>query len=128
MTAAAAASCAAAGSTVITVTVGNASPIFGFQSGSSGAASPSVLYGSNILLLDCTTGPLTTFRVNGVVGQNFFTNVTFTFGASGATTLNLTSAAASYSTPGASSSQWTWANATFSLTDATLARFVIFYR
>lgn len=121
---ASAVSSAAAGSTVITVTVGNNS---GFQSATFGSVSPAVLYAQNIMVIACSLGN-TQVTLNGVVAASFFNNVTFKYGASGNTASIFTTASATFTNPGGTSSQWVWTGTTFSATDNGLARFVIFYR
>lgn len=118
---------AAAGSTVITVTVGTDATNYGYTT-SFGSRSPTLLYGQNINAIYCNpTTPLVQVQVTGIVTATFFNRVTFKYGASGATSLSLTSASASFGTGGGFST-WSWTNSTFSATDNGLARFVIFYR
>lgn len=126
------ASAAAAGSTVITLTVGTGGGAYGYSDGSVaavfGASAPAIVYGKNIAACYCVTGNTLIF-LTGVVSANFFNNVTFKYGASGATARNLTTASATFANPGGTSSQWTWnAQGTLTVTDNTLARFVIFNR
>lgn len=126
------ASAAAAGSTVITVTVGNSGGGYGFSDGSAlaafGSTSPAIVYAKNVAACYCVTTN-TVIILTGVVTATFFNNVTFKYGASGATARNLTAASATFTNPGGTLSQWQWnAQGTFTVTDNTLARFVIFNR
>lgn len=126
----AAASSAAVGSTVITVTVGTDATSYGYDVTTPfGSRSPTLLYGSTIRQLTCNPGVTSTqVSVAGIVAATFFTNVSFYFGASGATLTNKTAASATFSTSGGNSF-WTWSTTTtFTATDNGLARFVIFYR
>lgn len=126
------ASAAAAGSTVITVTVGTSSGAYGYSDGSAitafGSSSPVIIYGKNLAACYCVSNN-DLIILTGVVSANFFNNVTFKYGASGATARNLTTASATFTNPGGTLSQWQWnSQATFTVTDNTLARFVIFNR
>lgn len=118
---------AAAGSTVITVTVGTDGNSYGYDPTPFGSRLPTTLYGSSISQLLSNPGT-TILRVSvvGIVPQTFFTNVSFYYGASGASLINKTSASATFTTAG--NSFWTWTATAFTATDNGLARFVIFYR
>lgn len=127
MSSASGGSSGASGSTVIAVTVGNNGSAYGFLLATFGSVSAGALYGQTINNLYGVTGN-TLLIVAGVVPQSFFRDVTFKYGVSGSTARNLTSASATYSNPGGNT-QWQWnAQATFTVTDDTLQRFVIFYR
>lgn len=119
---------AGAGSTVITVTVGTDTVNYGYGTGlTGGSRSPTSLYGQSIFGIYSQPGTVIVELV-GVVTAGFFRNVTFKYGASGNTALNLTAASATFSNPGGTNSRWSWANTTFSATDNGLARLVIFNR
>lgn len=123
-----AAAAAAASSTVIVLTVANGGgSVYGFQTAVFGSVSPTSLYGQSIVSIQSQLTN-TTLTLNGVVAQNFFNRITVKYGASGATAANLTSVSATFTNPGGTQSQWTWATPTLSVTDNTLARFVIFNR
>lgn len=124
------AAASAAANAVITVTVGaDGVPNYGYG-GTFGSRSPTVLYGQTISAIYCQPGsPFVQIQLTGVVAATFFNRVTFKYGVSGATALTLTSASATFTTPGGTSSLWAWsATSTFTVTDNGLARFVIFYR
>lgn len=122
-----AASSAAAGSSVITVTVGTDTTNYGYVPGPFGSRSPTVLYGQSIFGLYSQSG-ITIVELVGVVTASFFNRVSFYYGASGATLQSLVAASATFTNPGGTNSRWQWANTTFSATDNGLSRLVIFYR
>lgn len=128
-----AAAAAAASSTVIVVTVGtDGAGAYGFSDGTIaavfGSSAPALVYGKTLQAALCVSSN-TFLSLNGVVAASFFNSVTFKYGASGATARNLTTASATFTNPGGTRSQWQWAALpTFTVTDNTLARFVIFNR
>lgn len=124
-----ASSAAAAAGTLITVTVGTNAGDYGYSTSPAyGSRTPTLLYGQNVAGIS-TTG--TSFFVQlgaGTLLQNFFNRVTIKYGVGAASSVTLASASATYTTPGGLT-QWLWTSTTaWTVTDNTLARFVIFYR
>lgn len=120
---------AASGNTVIAVTVGTNAGDYGYLvSPAYGSRTPTLLYGENIKGITTLS---TSFFVGigvGTLPQNFFNRITIKYGVGAASSLTLTSASATYTTPGGVT-QWTWATSpAWTATDNGLARFVIFYR
>lgn len=122
----AAACSATVGSTVITVTVGtDGAAQFGFNTGVYGSVSPANLYGVALRRALCD-GTSSIVMVTGVVSQSFFNRVTFKYGASAASAATFVAASATAFSTAGGNSQWTFTGVTFSITDNTLTRLVIF--